>query len=88
MQPIPGSTEASIEHQREVINNVIPMFGLRRIERVGGIAVALGSMGYEELMSVYMNCQDRATLANTEADLVAIYLDSRFPGDVEPPDAA
>lgn len=86
MTKVYGSCEYEIDHQREVIDNVIPMHGLRRVERIGGFAVALGAMPYEELMSVYMDCQDRATLATVESDLVALYLDERFPGD--PQDAA
>lgn len=63
----------------EVLADVIPITGLRRVERIDGFKVPLGTMPYDELLEVYVHCQNRAELANAETDLVAVYLDERFP---------
>ncbi len=63
----------------EVLADVIPIQGLRRTERVDSVKLPLGVMPYGELLAIYAQCQKRAEIAHAEADLVALYLDARFP---------
>lgn len=60
---------------------------LLRVRRINGFKLSLGSMPYSELMEVYIQAQTRAELAHSEADIVAEYMDVRFPVSPEP-DAA
>lgn len=58
---------------------------LPRIQRINGYPINLGTMDFEQLMTVYSTCQDRAEKAHADADTVALYMDVRFP---EPPQEA
>lgn len=57
----------------------------RRVERINGIKMPLGSMAVDELDGVIGHCQERVTSAQTDLQMAQDYRDHRFP---QPPDAA
>lgn len=68
--------QTQIAHE---IAEIIPINSLRRVERINGHPLSLGTMSYDELQGVYDTCLVRAERANTDSDMVALHIEARFP---------
>lgn len=69
----------------EHLADVVPLSsGHRRVERINGIRLPLGSMTVSELVALHETCISRVEEAQTDVMIVADYLAQRFGDTTEP----
>lgn len=81
---VPNTETLNIQQARQTqiaheIAEIVPINSLRRVERINGHPLSLGTMSYDELQGVYDTCLVRAEKANADSDMIALHIEARFP---------